>query len=79
MTEKELIAHYQRQVDNIPEIRPAIMLYEESMLKILTYLAYYHHRGEDDRDLMKECMIISKGHMNPAFVTDAIKQWKETT
>ena len=78
MTEQELIDHYQRQVDNIPELRPAITLYEESMLQVLTHLSQYHHRGEDDRDLMRECMIISKGHMNPAFVADAIRQWKDT-
>lgn len=78
MTEQELIEHYQRQVDQIPEIRPLIMLHEEVMLKIITYLAHYHHKGEDDRSLLKECMIVSKGHMNPESVMDAIKQWKET-
>jgi sulfopyruvate decarboxylase TPP-binding subunit len=79
MTEKELISHYQQLVDLIPDQRPMIMLHEEVMLKILTYLAYYHKREEDVNLLMKSCMIISKGHMNPAFVMDAVKQWKEST
>lgn len=79
MTEQELIDHYQRQVDSIPEVRPLIKLYEESMLEIITHLSHYHHRGEDDNALIKECMIAAKGHMNPSFVKDAIKQWKEST
>jgi Glu-tRNA(Gln) amidotransferase subunit E-like FAD-binding protein len=79
MTEQDLIDHYQRQVDQIPDIRPLVTLHEEVMLKIITHLVAYHHKGEDDNALMKECMSVSRGHMNPTMVKDAIKQWKETT
>jgi hypothetical protein len=78
MTEQELIAHFQQQVDNIPTIRPCITLYEESMLSVLTHLIENHTRNQGDDILMRSCMIKSKGHLNPAFVVDAIKQWKES-
>lgn len=78
MTATELIAYYQQKVDSIPDVRPLVMLHEEVMLEILTYLNYYHKRHEDDNLLMKSCMIIAKGHMNPAFVKDAVTQWKTT-
>lgn len=75
---KSLLEHYQAKVAAIPEVRPLIMLHEESMLKLLTYLEYYCKHEQADAELMRECMMMTKGHMNPATVADAIKQWKET-
>ena len=75
---KSLIKHYQEKVAAIPEVRPLIMLHEESMLKLLTYLECYCKHNQTDTELMRECMIMTKGHMNPATVADAIKQWKGT-
>ena len=75
---KSLLDNYQAKVAAIPEVRPLVMLHEESMLKLLTYLEYHCKHDQTDKELIRECMIMSKGHMNPATVADAVKQWKET-
>ena len=75
---KSLIEYYQAKVAAIPEDRPLVMLHEESMLKLLTYLEYHCKHDRTDTELIRECMTMSKGHMNPVMVADAVKQWKET-
>lgn len=79
LTEAELLDHYQKQVDAIPEMRQLVSYKCEDAVRIISHFkAEGYCKTENFGVLFGHGMKHLKGCANPAIVKEIIEEWQRT-